>query len=230
MRKRPHSSAGFTWIEALVTIAVVAMLTAVIVPVVGRFLQDTQKLRAQEDCEMIAQAIERFYQDVGLWPTFGSMGMPEEVYSLITGNNTDAANNYGFTAGGSNTLKWLTGGTLDTGKFDYLDNHLTKNSPKGQTNYIYPTTTTAQFCWRGPYLPKINTDPWGRPYLVTLVAPLAQRVTDANGDVYSYSRWVVSAGPNGVIDTVWHPTAATNQRRNRMGGDDIGARIDMEVD
>jgi hypothetical protein len=46
--------------------------------------------------------------------------------------------------------------------------------------------------WRGPYLNKGETDPWGTPY-----ALLVKRFTGVT-NVYA---WVLSAGPNGMFET-----------------------------
>lgn len=60
--------------------------------------------------------------------------------------------------------------------------------------------------WKGPYAPWINEDPWGNAY-----------ITNANAFAATGPVWILSAGPNGDIDT---STANVNPR-----GDDVGIRI-----
>ena len=62
--------------------------------------------------------------------------------------------------------------------------------------------------WKGPYLPAIEADPWGRAYMVYVAA----YPRDDEGV------WVISAGEDGLIETLGHDTLAK--------GDDIAVRID----
>jgi hypothetical protein len=93
---------------------------------------------------------------------------------------------------------------------DTLDNHLLTNTPGGAAGAAYPTTGSAR--WRGPYAAgSLPLDPWGRPYLVTVIAGYSTHATN-------YKRLVVlSAGPDGDIDTAAQLTATTT-----IAGDDIG--------
>ncbi|MBI4844474.1 MAG: type II secretion system protein GspG [Nitrospirae bacterium] len=61
--------------------------------------------------------------------------------------------------------------------------------------------------WNGPYMPIVSADPWGRQYVIN-----AANLNIAGGPV-----WVVSAGPDGIVDT--------NPVNTITGGDDIGMRI-----
>lgn len=72
----------------------------------------------------------------------------------------------------------------------------------------------AQACYNGKassYLTEDKVDPWGNKYIVNAAN------FETAGPV-----WVISAGPNGVLDT-----NATSQSLNNIGsnGDDIGVRI-----
>jgi succinoglycan biosynthesis protein ExoA len=60
-------------------------------------------------------------------------------------------------------------------------------------------------------------DPWGNHYLI-YPSPAAQGATHGAG----LARWVLSAGPNGIVDTPFRqaPQGAA------LGGDDIGVRLD----
>ena len=66
--------------------------------------------------------------------------------------------------------------------------------------------------WGGPYLDDLNSDPWGRRYVVVL----ARR--GAGDSRKSAERtWVLSAGPNGVIET--------SPRDPHPRGDDVGSIV-----
>ena len=66
---------------------------------------------------------------------------------------------------------------------------------------------------RGPLSSAVGTpvapDPWGNCYIVNVRNP-----TPGAGV------WVISAGPNGIVDSMWSPAGAV-----MLGGDDIGARL-----
>lgn len=62
--------------------------------------------------------------------------------------------------------------------------------------------------WRGPYLPAIPPDPWGRAYLVYVAA----YTRDDEGV------WVLSAGENGIVETLGKDALAK--------GDDVALRLD----
>lgn len=222
---RKIESSGFSLIEALVITGVVGSLSAILIPVLGKLIDDVKISRALEDCKTIANAIEQFYSDLGTLPTLGSTGMPGEVYTLVTGSSVTTTAPYGFASDNTKTLYWLTGGSGTIAKADVLSNHLTFNTPKGQSTNVYKATTATPSYWKGPYLPVLGSDPWGHPYIATLVAPSASRAGD-EGDG-SYCQRVVSAGPNGVVDTNWHPTG-TGTRRVQLAGDDIGVRIGID--
>lgn len=66
--------------------------------------------------------------------------------------------------------------------------------------------------WGGPYLDGLQSDPWGRHYVVLLSG--AGRERRAVRHV-----WVLSAGPDGVIET--------RPEDRRPVGDDIGMTLDL---
>jgi general secretion pathway protein G len=60
--------------------------------------------------------------------------------------------------------------------------------------------------WKGPYLASVSPDPWGNAYVVNADA------FSVNGPV-----WIISAGPNGKIDT--------NATSISIQPDDVGMRL-----
>ena len=65
---------------------------------------------------------------------------------------------------------------------------------------------------------ELQPDPWGKRYLVYV----ASQRTEASVSTVETARWVLSAGPNGVIES---PDAALAVSVV-LGGDDIGAQIE----
>jgi general secretion pathway protein G len=83
---------------------------------------------------------------------------------------------------------------FDTTKISTIKNHLIENG----IGY--------DIKWKGPYLSETNPDPWGNAYIV-----------DASSMGTQNPVWILSAGPNGKIET--------NKNSQNLGGDDIGIRL-----
>jgi hypothetical protein len=97
-----------------------------------------------------------------------------------------------------------------------LEDHLVKNMPSGLTTTdTTKYATTGRFSWRGPYLEKLSEDPWGNRYLVNIK-------NGSPSDTPAKVVWVLSAGPNGIIET--KPNDLTDSGPV-TGGDDTAVRI-----
>jgi type II secretory pathway pseudopilin PulG len=73
-----------------------------------------------------------------------------------------------------------------------------------------------------------SADPWGNRYLVNIGVALSRATAEKpsvpgeRGSEMPTAMWVLSAGPNGIIETPFNALASSAS----LGGDDIGARID----
>lgn len=187
---RKHQA--FTLVEMVVVIAVVALLSAIIVPLVAKQIDDGKISKAKNELVLLAAAINKFRIDVSLWPGGGA----DPLETLVSGTAVDAdidpssgATLYGFLADGNEMWYHGISGNNDTA--DIFDNNLNANNFKGDDNYY---ATTGESRWRGPYTPPTGMDPWGHPYMCNIGAAL----TGSKNLVV-----VMSAGPNGVIDTTF---------------------------
>jgi prepilin-type N-terminal cleavage/methylation domain-containing protein len=189
---------GFTLIEVIVAIAVVAILAGIITPSVIKHLDDSKRARAQNDCLVIGSSIANFYKDVGRMPNMNAAGNAGITLLVGTGNTPTLG------AGIGTWNAATTGATTDL-----LSNHLIDDQPKGQTGNIYPQTAGAELTWRGPYLSSFPSDPWGNRYAVNIGSAVT---------------WVLSAGPNGQVQTAFNPVVAAGTVPT-AGGDDIVYRI-----
>jgi general secretion pathway protein G len=186
---------GFTLVEVVVVIAVVALLAAIMTPLIAKNIDDAKTGRAENEAEVIAAAVGNFYKDVGRWPTMDAAGAYNGVTTLVSGNA--AAPGIAINSNG-----WVS--DASGASIDYLDNHLLDNTPKGAATY----QATGRNAWHGPYLDTAPVDPWGTPYMINIAA------TDSTST--SHKALVISAGPNGVMDTAFATT-----RTALPGGDDI---------
>lgn len=196
---------GFTLIEVAATVAIVAILSAVITPMIIDKIDESKRLAVRDDCTKIGLAITAFYKDTGKWPV-SSAGTTTYYVILRSGNETGdlgaAAHDPSVAAAISETH-----GHWPTGPVDLLDNHLVVDRPGGVDN-VYLQTRRSN--WRGPYSESFNKrDPWGSNYLVYIKA--MHIIT--SGDTKEYG-WIISAGPNRTLQT--------GVKDSLLHGDDIG--------
>ena len=221
MKKVIRNQTGFTLLEIIVVLAVLGALAAMLTPVVFRYLDDANRTRANGDARAIAASIQQMYKDTGRWPFYAdgdakltyTAGTDAAVLSTnatcATGACTDATLPEDSTTGAT----WA----LATAKIDHMANHLIANTPYGVTTATLKYATTGSRAWKGPYLDRIPAlDAWGRSYVVNI----GNADPDAEG---ATQKWVVvvSAGPDGNLDTLANATGVSNPQ---PGGDDIVAR------
>ncbi|MGQ9617996.1 MAG: type II secretion system protein [Candidatus Aminicenantia bacterium] len=192
---------GFTLIEMVVVLAVVAILAAILVPTIAKNIQDANISRAQNETQVIAASIASFYKDLGRWPTTdGTANLPDVHYLLYSQGNDTAV---------GNASQW---NQAHADSSDAMEKHLVTNQPGVDGTpgaNAYPTT--GRWRWRGPYIAEIPADPFGIHYSCN-VRYLYNTTTNA---VY-----VLSAGP----DKVWD-TAFTQAMPGTIANDDIGTPV-----
>ena len=218
MTNAVRNSKGFTLLEIIVVLAVLGALAAALSAVVFRYIDDSNRARAQGDARVIATAIRQMYADTGRYPYFvdgtratRNHGPTDALF--LTSN--DACNANPAPTGGCDTTRpAAAGGTgwpdLTAWRVQSLVSQLTENDPG------YATTGTT--AWRGPYLGQVPAvDPWGRSYLVNII----------NANPATPTSWVVvvSAGPDGILQTMHSGTGAGLTENPSVGGDDVIARV-----
>jgi prepilin-type N-terminal cleavage/methylation domain-containing protein len=202
-----HCRRGFTLIEMIVVIAVIAVLASIITPMIAKYLEDSKISRAVSDVKMIGAAIGDFYKDNARWPIFIDPTIPlteSNSLLLLLGVGRDAAM---VTRETLDTKFWNEVGGWPAHRIDRLEDHLVYNEP--------PTHQYNPLKWKGPYLSKITADPWGNHYSVN-TAYLTNFYPE--GEVV----WVISAGKNETWETNFRQL---NSSATTVGGDDISFRI-----
>ncbi len=180
MRSIDRAQAGFTMIEILAVLGIIAVLAAVMAPSIVKHITDSKEVRAQHETEAIATAMADFYKDCGHWPTHNDAdhrASDQEVRLL-------------WTSDGQTPAQVAGAGWTDLNPRDTFENQLINNTPNGAGANAY--TTTGENRWDGPYTLRFKPDPWGNRYLCNVRA----FHTGQTGPV-----WVISAGPNGQIDS-----------------------------
>jgi prepilin-type N-terminal cleavage/methylation domain-containing protein len=214
---RRASQAGFTLLEIIVVLGVIGALLAALSPLAFSFIDDARETQAQNDVNQIATAIGSFLKSTGV-PPYKNVNNAEKIpkketadyFCLYSSSGTVFSADTDSTTGDSWSKCW----SAVAGDRDTLENHLIKNTPGGQSgNYVYRTTGRNK--WEGPYLPLINSDPWGNQYL----ANIGQMDPSAATPL---AAWVISAGPNGLLETAFAQNAAASIAAS---GDDLIARV-----
>src|ERR1700739_3969063 len=67
-------SKGFTLIELAVVLAIIAVLAAILTPMVTGYLDQARVARAQADTRTIADSIKLYQRDTGRWPVYATAG------------------------------------------------------------------------------------------------------------------------------------------------------------
>ncbi len=81
----PLKRSGFTLIEMLVVIAIIAILAGLLFPAINRALETAKRNQASADVRSIAGAITMFYNDYGYLPV--PLSATEQGYAPGSGNN-----------------------------------------------------------------------------------------------------------------------------------------------
>lgn len=218
---------GFTLIEAAVAIAVVAILSGIIIPLVVKNMRDSQIARAKNDVQVIAAAIASQIKDTGRGPSVaggpnmangGGAAATGAVQALWRSGPAGVINVAGLApAAGNSFVNLFTAGAQVLADFT-------------AANTMFGTVANSEFSYRGPYLGTdvaVKTDPWGSPYYILGYNATSQAVA-GTGPI-----WVVCAGPDkGVLaanrtagatgyPTTWNQTTATGG----ISQDDIVVRV-----
>jgi general secretion pathway protein G len=185
-------SKGFTLIELAVVLAIIAVLAAVLTPMVTGYLDQARIARAQADVRTIADAIKLYNRDTGRWPIYNSSGTftSDTVASVeiatSQGNNPTGGSGWSITLGNTSLELYLSNDYSSVGNASF---------PKAG--------------FRGPYIRTVDSDPWGNKYLVNATDLTKASVNHA---------YVLSAGPNGTTETT---RDVANTANLVAGGDDI---------
>ena len=213
---------GFTLIEAAVAIAVVAILSGIIVPLVVKNLNDARVARARNDVQVIAAAVASQLKDTGSRPSAANgPGGASGVGQAIWASGPAGANFY------------PTGVTATTAANLFLNLFGTAASPNtAQTLFgilaVNANANAAQeFAYKGPYLGTdvaVKLDPWGSRYFILGYNQASQAV---NGPI-----WICCAGPNKgttlpVVGATGYAATwpVTNNAAGALAADDIVVRV-----
>lgn len=230
---------GLSLVEATIILMTLFLLTAVLSPSVGDYIEEARNTKGREDVEAIGTSIVRLQRDVGPCIKIVAAGGCTEAnrVDILRSDGPDVgaadlsptAVDYADVDITPTPINWDEDQAAGVG--DTLENQFVLNAPNYDTpNETVPTGYTrsgpqAGLGWRGAYMTSpIGTDPWGKAYLsniVFLVVASDSTTGTAEGDTqggWSRDTIVISAGPNGLFDT---PFEGNNNRGTARSGDDL---------
>jgi len=216
------SQRGFTLIEAAVAIAVVAILSGIIIPLVVKNMRDSQIARAKNDVQVIAAAIAAQIKDTGRLP---------QAAGGFNGSTGLAVQNWGSGLAADPLPAGVAVGTAAN-----TFTNLFTASPlvaaqltAANTLFGYGAALPQQeFQYRGPYLGTdvaAKLDPWGNRYVIIGY--------DQNSGTLNGPIWVVCGGPNKQVAAAnvtfavgtGYPATWAYGAANSPSSDDIVVRV-----
>jgi prepilin-type N-terminal cleavage/methylation domain-containing protein len=203
-----RGNGGFTLIELTVVLAVIVTLALILTPSITNFISDARVARTRTDTQTVASSIVQFYKDNGFFPQWSH---------AVAGGPGSAGDRVDLLISAGNTPLVAAANTWTTGTTGALVGQLMSNTP-GYTL----KNATAPFGWNGPYLSStIGADAWNNRYAVNvgLIDPTAG--TQTAGGATKSAVWVISAGPNGHLETAYSQPVTTAL----VSGDDIAVRV-----
>jgi prepilin-type N-terminal cleavage/methylation domain-containing protein len=208
VRRKLNRERGFTLIELTVVLAVIVTLALVLTPSITNFINDSRVARSRSDTGTLAASVTQFYKDNGFFPQWslsngGGPGLPADKVDLLISP--------GNIPGVAVANLWTTGTTSQLAEL------LMTNAPGYVTR-----TTTSQFGWNGPYLTSaVSADAWNNRYAINVGLLDASLGTQTAAGVTKSAVWVISAGPNGLLETTHSQPLTTAQ----PSGDDIAVKL-----
>ncbi len=177
---RPSASAagGFTLVEMLVVVAIIAILASILIPSVGAAQKSAKKRKAEVECNAIKTAVEQFFSDFKYMP----WGDPDDAKARVGDD------------------KWTQ--TPDEHKNAMS---LLRGENKLRKAYLEISTRDAKGSSASEEEDEgIFYDPWKNPYHIGMDRNLDQQVDYTYGGstkTYKTRVLVLSNGPDGEPDT-----------------------------
>ena len=188
MRRRLlNAQRGMSLVEVTIILMVLSVLTAVLAPSIGDYVEEAKNTKAKEDVEAVGTSIVRLTRDVGQpclkKATASPCNLVNRVDLLLGGGNDPSIDTsagfavaFTFPAGSDNdagAINWKAIGSTAPTETDTLDSQFVTNGPVYPgPNYALGGGPKAGLGWRGPYLSgPIGQDPWGNRYEASTAFP-----------------------------------------------------------
>ena len=196
---------GFTLIELLVVIAIIAILAAMLLPVLSKVKVQAQVTKARTETQAIATAIEAYDSDYSRFPVStnaqaAAAGMNGDftyggTIRDANGISTTVLNPAGYSYNATNAEVIAILMDLQTyGNGINTPNYLHVKNPK-QVKYLN-ATQVADNTQPGVGPDGVYRDPWGNPYIISMDLNYDEQCNDAFYSLNSVSYDPNSAAPH----------------------------------
>lgn len=239
--RKVNSERGMSLVEATIILMVLSILTSVLAPSIGDYVNDARDTKVKEDLEAIGTGIARMMRDARqaclLLDASGASCTLTNRVDLLYSEGSEptvtatsyATENSAITGGAAN---WLSD-TDEVPQQDTMENQLVINEPSGVTanQYADPTTSytaggpRAGIGWRGAYVAApIGPDPWGYAYQANTAFINVANNNAGTGEGQTSGGWrhdafVISPGRNGILQTAF--AVAAGAGGTNLQGDDV---------
>ena len=143
--KRSPLTAGFTLVELLTVIAIIAILMGILFPTIGSAIESAKKTQAKSDCLQIVNAVKAYYTEYGKYP----LATADTTY-----NGSTQAELLDILRAPSSQTAWVTNNPR---KIVFLEVPAAKNLNQPETKQKAGISSTRKWL-----------DPWGNPYQVMI--------------------------------------------------------------
>ncbi len=201
---------GFTLIEIVVVLAIIAVIAAFLTPMLFDYLKEAKVSRAKADVRNIAASIANFNRDLQVYPIYKTDTSQANASVLVLHT---LEGNQG-TATGESVAGWIA--VANTTTIQTLDDALQAGKLADGTILYSSAVVKRPGEWKGPYMTDFKADPWGNKYYVS---------TQGLHPGALHAAFVLSAGPNGTIETALSQDVAAGATAFAVGGDDVVYRI-----
>jgi prepilin-type N-terminal cleavage/methylation domain-containing protein len=196
-RQRGLRDGGFTLVELVLVVVIIAALASMVVLLVGDSRKDAEMTVAQADLRVVSDAVfgsgvgVGYLQDMKHVPGFRSVNL--RVHDLFSPSSYSAFATFDPVANRGWRGPYLRSGGIFPASGD--------RRFAGDTTFLernfYPATGPSRYAEIGDSCVK---DPWGNPVVIQVPAPLAFTGAVDDAKRFRYVR-LVSAGPDGELST-----------------------------
>jgi prepilin-type N-terminal cleavage/methylation domain-containing protein len=223
----PLFAGAFTLVELLIVIAIIAILAAMLLPVLSVAQQHAKKTQAHLECSNIANAIQQYESDYSRFPVSSAV-QASGAEDFTYGGTFQTPNNGAYQIGTTNNGQIYTNSDVIAILLDYTNyqNNYDSGTWTANTNHmknpkrsIYLSNTHPSNWDPGQGgLPQpgigddlVYRDPWGNPYVISMDLDEDNETFDAFYETVPVGSSSDTAAASGLVGLNW-------QVENGVGG------------